>query len=194
MTNRRRLGISRREKCNYQARRNGSRAGGVRTVMTLARKTLNYVLFLALLVLSVSCDQGTKLWARHSLAGKPSVTVIDGYWDFHFAENPHGAFSLFRGLPYGRWVLAAFAAGMLIVLVTIVRRQSGGPRLTHVALGLIAGGAVGNLYDRLAYGRVTDFVHWHVRAYEWPVFNVADAALLVGVLLMVVTWRPRAVA
>ncbi|HEX7599914.1 MAG TPA: signal peptidase II, partial [Polyangia bacterium] len=54
----------------------------------------------------------------------------------------------------------------------------------HFALGLIGGGAVGNLIDRIAFGKVTDFIVWHYQAHEWPAFNVADAALVVGVCLM----------
>jgi signal peptidase II len=153
--------------------------------MKLARRTINYLLFATLMVLSVSCDQGTKLWARHSLAGRPGVSVIDGFWDFHFTENSGGAFSLFEGLPAGRFILTGAGVVILALLVGYLRKRAGGRWLPVAALGMIAGGAIGNLYDRIAYGRVTDFVHWHWRAHEWPVFNAADALLLVGGLLAV---------
>jgi signal peptidase II len=55
----------------------------------------------------------------------------------------------------------------------------------HVALGLVGGGAIGNLVDRIQYGRVTDFIVWYYRSHEWPAFNIADAGLVVGVGLMV---------
>jgi signal peptidase II len=54
----------------------------------------------------------------------------------------------------------------------------------HAALGLVGGGAIGNLIDRILYGRVTDFIVWHYKGHEWPAFNIADAALVVGVGLM----------
>jgi signal peptidase II len=155
----------------------------------MAKQTLNWILFVALAVLSVSCDQGAKTWARRALDGKPPVTVIDGFWDFRYAENPGGAFSLFRALPAGRVVLTAVGVVMLIALGFVVRRSAKGRAPTCVALGLVAGGALGNLYDRVVYGRVTDFVHWHVHAHEWPVFNVADAALLCGALGLVLVHR-----
>jgi len=157
----------------------------------MAKKTLNWILFAALALGSLSCDQGSKTWARRSLDGKPPVTVIDGFWDFRYAENPGGAFSLFRALPAGRAVLIALGAAMLIGLAFVVRRSAAGRTWTCVALGLVAGGAVGNLYDRVAYGRVTDFVHWHLGAHEWPVFNVADAALVGGALLLLLRRTPR---
>jgi signal peptidase II len=56
----------------------------------------------------------------------------------------------------------------------------------HVALGLVGGGALGNVLDRMMYGKVTDFIVWHYKHHEWPAFNVADAALCVGVGLMIV--------
>jgi len=156
----------------------------------MAKQTLSWILFVTLALGSVSCDQGSKTWARRSLDGRPPVTVIDGFWEFHYAENPGGAFSLFRGLPAGRFLLTGIGAVILIALAGVVRRSArDGRAATCVALGLVAGGAVGNLYDRVVYGRVTDFVHWHVHAHDWPVFNVADAALLAGALLLVATWR-----
>jgi signal peptidase II len=72
-----------------------------------------------------------------------------------------------------------------LLLVGYYLKRSG-PRQyrLHVALGLIGGGAVGNLVDRIAFGKVTDFIVWHVGQHEWPAFNIADAALVVGVALM----------
>src|SRR5260370_4440370 len=104
----------------------------------MTKKTLNYVLFAALAVLSVSCDQGTKTWARHALPGRGSVTVVDGFWDFHFAENSGGAFSLFQGLPGGRFLLTGVGVAILALLIVFVRRAAAGRALPCVALGLLA--------------------------------------------------------
>jgi signal peptidase II len=158
--------------------------------MALAQKTLRYALFAALMVLSVSCDQGTKSWARASLP--PDISVIDGVWDFHLAQNPGGAFSLFRDLPGGRFVLSAIGFVLLGMIFFWVRENADKGWLPCAALGLIAGGAIGNLYDRVMHGRVTDFVWWHYGRHSWPVFNVADALLLVGVGLMLLSSTGRA--
>jgi signal peptidase II len=153
--------------------------------MAIARKTLRYALFTALMVMSVSCDQGTKSWARASLP--PDIHVIDGFWDFHLAENPGGAFSLLRDLPGGRYLLTGVGLALLFMIFVWVKRNADKGWLPCAALGLIAGGAIGNLWDRVVHGRVTDFVWWHWRSHGWPVFNVADAMLLIGVALMLLS-------
>ena len=91
--------------------------------MPLARRTIRYAMFFALMVLSVSCDQGTKVWARSSLAGKPDIPVISGFWDFHFAENPGGAFSLLRDVPGGRYILTGIGLGLLLLIPAARRRK-----------------------------------------------------------------------
>ncbi len=151
--------------------------------MPIAKRTLRYLMFAALLVSSLSCDQGTKTWARHALPGK-DLSVIPGFWDFRLAQNTGGAFSTFQNFAGGRYVLTAIGFALLGAIFFWVRRHAGERWLPSAALGLVAGGAIGNLYDRVVYGSVTDFVFWHWHARAWPVFNVADAALLVGVALL----------
>ncbi len=162
--------------------------------MPLAKQTLRYLLFVGLLVSSVSCDQGTKVWARHTLSGHADNSVIPCFWEFHLAQNPGCAFSLFRDLPGGRYFLSVVGLVLLVALFVWLRRLSDGRWLPVAALALIAGGAVGNLFDRVAFGRVTDFVFWHWHERPWPVFNIADALLLVGGLLMVGALRSTAPA
>jgi signal peptidase II len=141
------------------------------------------------MVFSVSCDQGTKRWARDALPGH-SISVIDGFWDFRLAQNPDGAFSLFHGTPGGRYILTAVGLALLVAMFWWVRRSVNQGWLACAALGLIAGGAIGNLYDRVMFGSVTDFVYWHARSWRWPVFNVADVLLVIGVALMLLAPRP----
>jgi len=76
------------------------------------------------------------------------------------------------------------ALAALALVFQYLRRTDPGQSRLHLALGLVAGGAVGNLIDRIAVGRVSDFIVWHYHGHEWPAFNVADAALVVGVCLM----------
>ena len=157
------------------------------------------VLFGVLLTGVVACDQGTKVWARHlpvapagcavphdvatgRCAGVP-VPVIHGYWDWELEENTGVAFSELMGQ---RALLSLVAALAFVVLVVAAARTRPEQRVRRVALAAIAGGALGNLIDRVRDGSVTDFVRWHVHGHMWPVFNVADAALLIGVGLLLI--------
>jgi signal peptidase II len=154
-------------------------------------------LFAAILALVVAFDQGSKAWARtlpvspagcdvpadlvaHRCRGVPQP-VIDGFWDWELAFNTGAAFSSLRGSQY---LLGALACLALIALGVMAWRARPEQRLRRIALGMIAGGALGNLIDRVRDGAVTDFVHWRVGEVSWPIFNVADVALIVGVGLM----------
>lgn len=133
--------------------------------------------------LTYLADRLTKLWAERSLAGRPPVTVIPGVLQLNYTTNSGGAFGLGQSAP---WV---FAAATILVAAAIVassfRLRNG---LTAVSLGLILGGAFGNLTDRairgdgLLSGRVVDFIDFHV----WPVFNLADSAIVIGAILLAV--------
>jgi signal peptidase II len=102
---------------------------------------------------------------------------------------------MLQQLPGGRLVLTLLAVGAFALVVAYLRKTDARATRLHVALGLVGGGAIGNLIDRVMFGRVTDFIVWHVRDHEWPAFNVADAALCIGVGLMVldmILTRPAA--
>ena len=81
-------------------------------------------------------------------------------------------------------LLSVFTAFAAVIVITYSVRSPVRNRLLQVALALILGGALGNLYDRLAYGYVVDFLEFYVGSYHWPSFNVADSAISVGVLLL----------
>jgi signal peptidase II len=141
-------------------------------------------------VISLIVDQATKQWARGALGPEGSgrvKSVIGKALSFHYAENPGIAFSMLRDLSGGRFVLAALAIVALVMVVRYLRGTDVTQRALHVALGLIAGGAIGNLIDRLLYARVVDFILVDVGVWPlnpWPVFNVADIVLVVGVGLI----------
>jgi signal peptidase II len=147
-----------------------------------------YILFTIYGVISLILDQWTKVWARTNLKPRgpynPKV-VIEGYFDLRYAENPGVAFSMFQELPGGRVVLTLLAVGAFALVLYYLRKTPNQAKRLHIALGLVGGGAVGNLIDRVIYGKVTDFIVWKVGRHEWPAFNIADAALCIGVGLMV---------
>ena len=139
-------------------------------------------------ILAFGLDRVSKLLASHLLAGRASVRVVPGVLSLTYTTNTGGAFGLFTRLP---WLFAAATVVVSAVIVATSRSVSG--RLQAVALGLILGGAIGNLVDRLAggwslSGDVVDFIDFRV----WPVFNIADSVIVVGAgLLLVYTVRRR---
>ena len=124
-------------------------------------------------------DRLTKVWAERTLPGSP-IDLIPGVLTLRFTTNSGGAFSIGGSTP---WIfVTATIVVSLVIVATAFRHRS---TLPAVALGLILGGALGNLTDRIVRGsgfsgRVVDFVDLHV----WPIFNVADSAIVVGALLL----------
>jgi signal peptidase II len=149
-----------------------------------------YRLLLWIGSISIISDQITKYWARGALVnadGRPTpIVVIEGYWDFVLAYNFGSAFSMFENLTYGRFWLSVVAALAIAMIVRMVHKAEENQTGFVVALSLMAGGAVGNLIDRIAFGKVTDFVLWKYGDFRWPVFNIADIALSVAVGLFLV--------
>ncbi len=148
--------------------------------MSRGRKAL---LFVVIFAASVAADQGSKAWARTLPEGVPQP-VVAGYWDWELAYNPGIAFSTFTGAT--PVILSLVAAAALVGIGVTAARTRPEERLKRVALAMIAGGALGNLIDRARDGVVTDFVRWRIGEHRWPIFNVADAALLIGVALLLV--------
>ena len=131
-------------------------------------------------------DQLTKVWALQGLAPGRPVPVVDGFFSLTLVMNPGLAFGLLSGIPEGwRWVVGLLSLAALVVLLRVALRilPSGGWR-EQSAIGLIFGGAVGNLIDRTRLGAVVDFVDVHFRGWHWPAFNVADSAITVGVAVL----------
>jgi signal peptidase II len=131
-------------------------------------------------------DLLTKHLALERLPPGRPVLVIDGFLSLTLVMNPGLAFGMLAGTPAGwRWVVALLSIGALTVLAVVgLRMLPTGGRLTPLALGLIFGGAVGNLIDRARFGAVVDFLDFYWRGYHWPAFNVADASISVGVVVL----------
>ncbi|HEU0032295.1 MAG TPA: signal peptidase II [Kofleriaceae bacterium] len=176
-----------------------------------------WMLFAIVSVLSLVADQVTKIWARASLpvyevhnspgyvcqiptdissgrCGGEAVSVIDSFWHWRLSMNPGSAFGLFSGQGQtGRILLSIVGILAVVGMVWMLRKARGDQKVLHWALAFVAGGAIGNLIDRVYYGVVTDFILWHWGntpkgpnrfENEWPVFNIADVVLVIGVGLM----------
>ena len=146
----------------------------------------------------VALDQLTKAVVLSHLEPGMHVVVVSSFVTLTLVMNPGLAFGLLGGVPIAwRWVVALLSLIALGVLARVALRVlPEGSWLDHVAIGLIFGGAVGNLIDRMRFGAVIDFVDLHVHGYHWPAFNVADSSITVGVTLLALRLllRPAAAA
>jgi signal peptidase II len=139
-----------------------------------------------LVVLTVLFDRWTKAFIESRYTLNESASVIDGFFNITYVRNSGVAFGIFSSIssPSKSIVLSLFT-GLAVVLVVIYSMRS--PvrnRVLQLALGFILGGALGNLYDRVSYGYVIDFIELYYRNYHWPSFNVADSAISTGVVLL----------
>lgn len=132
-------------------------------------------------------DQLSKAYIARNFFLHQDIVLIPNFLDITYTLNPGAAFSLFAGMP--AWFRSSFllllAAGAIIVLLVLLVKDPG-LNLTSAALALILAGAIGNLIDRLWRGPVLDFILMHYYSHEWPVFNVADSAISVGVVLILI--------
>lgn len=131
-------------------------------------------------------DQASKAWAVKALRGGESVTLISGFLDLVYAENPGIAFGqLQEGGSFGRWFFVVLAiAAAVAVLIYFFRTVRSDDRLLG-ACALLLAGIVGNLTDRARLGHVIDFILLHYNSYHWPVFNVADMSISAGAFLLI---------
>ncbi len=133
--------------------------------------------------LAYALDRVTKVWAEGSLAGREPIVLIPKVLQLSYTTNAGGAFGLFGGQP---WLFFTASVGVSLFIAVLSTRLVS--RISSVALGLILGGALGNLTDRIIHGpgvsgRVTDFIDLHV----WPVFNLADSAIVIGAVLILLS-------
>ena len=131
-------------------------------------------------------DQATKFLVMRHIRMFEVITVIPGFFNLTYVRNRGAAFGMLAGVA-AAWRSAFFIVVTVIAvaaIVLLIRKTS--ERLLIAAFSLIAGGALGNLIDRVRWGEVVDFIDWYVRSYHWPTFNIADSAISVGVGLLVI--------
>lgn len=145
------------------------------------------VIYLLIALIVVLLDR----WSKHIVAQRirlySHIQVIPGFFRLTHTENTGAAFSLFADspAPWKTAMLIAFSAIALIVVAVLLWKNEAAHLATGVGLSLIMGGALGNLWDRLARGRVVDFLLVYVKQYQWPVFNLADSAIVIGAGLLI---------
>jgi signal peptidase II len=131
-------------------------------------------------------------WSKRLVAARIAlythIQIIPGFFRITHTENTGAAFSLFADSP-SHWktsLLIGFSLIAMVVVSVLLWKQKRALSITGIALSLILGGAIGNLWDRIASGRVVDFLLVYVKQYQWPVFNLADSAIVIGAGLLVI--------
>ena len=151
--------------------------------MTTARRPL----FVSLVALVVVLDQAVKALVRPRLDLYESLSVIPGFFSLTRVHNTGAAFGLMNSLdfPFKAVVLALLQTAALVGLTVYVAMLAPEQRLTRTGLSFVIGGAIGNLIDRIIYGYVLDFFDFYSGGWHFWAFNVADAAINIGVALMI---------
>lgn len=136
---------------------------------------------LAIATVVLLLDQATKWWILTQVMVPPRILEITSFFNLVLVWNRGISFGMLGGgAAWQAWLLAAFGtvvAGGLLFWMQTARL----PRVPSVGVGLIVGGALGNVLDRLFHGAVVDFLDFHAGGYHWPAFNLADSAITVGV-------------
>jgi signal peptidase II len=149
-----------------------------------ATRSLHFMIALTVVVL----DRVAKWIVARDISLHESIQVIPGFFRLTHVENRGAAFGLFADSP-SEWKITAlvlFSIVALTIVSVLLWRNSHSMQSTGIGLALILGGAIGNLWDRLLSGRVVDFLLFYVGQYQWPAFNVADSAIVVGAGLLVI--------
>jgi signal peptidase II len=152
-------------------------------------------LMLAIAALIVLLDRVTKLWIIGHIQQGHAIVIIPRIFRLTHVVNTGAAFSIFEGASSPalvRNILIGFSIVAVVVVLALIWKMGRRATLTSVPLALILGGAIGNLYDRIRFAYVVDFLEVHIVHYHWPDFNVADSAIVVGAcLLLLEMLRPQ---
>ena len=142
-------------------------------------------LFLAVGLLWTAADLATKSWAHEKFSRGQKVPVMK-FLNWTSSENKGAAFGLLDSAAWGRPFLTFVSIAAIVFLFWLVIRTDDRPMVTAATLGLVLGGVVGNVYDRMTNvnGAVRDFIDFHIGDWHWHTFNIADSGITVGVLLL----------
>jgi len=148
----------------------------------------------ALASIVFALDRLTKRIIESRMSVFDTHTVIPGFFDIVHAQNRGAAFSMFADStsPWRPFFLIGLSLAALILVAGILRKATTLDKPTAIGLSLILGGALGNVFDRIVSGAVTDFLDFYVGNLHWPAFNVADSAIVLGSgLLLLSLLRPK---
>jgi signal peptidase II len=149
----------------------------------------------ALAIGAFVADQLSKYWIDHRTAPGSVHVLIPGALNLMHTSNPGVAFGIFADSanPWRAPLLIGFSVAVIALLIWLLATGRAGAKLGECGIALILGGAVGNVFDRLVRRSVTDFIDFHIGSYHWYTFNLADSAIVIGALLVILElFRDRA--
>ncbi|MBP7371096.1 MAG: signal peptidase II [Arenimonas sp.] len=150
-------------------------------------KSGNALVWLSLSGVLILLDWLTKAWALSKLTYQQSIEFIPGFWNWTLVHNRGAAFSfLAQAGGWQQWLFSLLALLISAVCIVMLNKTEKKNWQSALPLALIVGGALGNLIDRLRFGYVIDFVHWYAGSFHWPVFNLADSAISIAAVLLIV--------
>jgi signal peptidase II len=154
----------------------------------MSKARVGRIFYLLITAAALLLDRVTKWQVQRRIELHDGITLIPGFFRLIHLENPGAAFGLFSQTPTSLklGLLIALSIVALVPVSVLLWRSSRALSSTSVGLALILGGAIGNLWDRLLHHHVTDFLLFYYRQYEWPAFNFADSAIVLGAALLVV--------
>lgn len=155
--------------------------------MSRARNWRGWLLALSAII--IACDRVTKHWVSQHIAIGNVIVVIPRVFGISHVQNPGAAFSMFTNTADPtrvRWMLTAFSIVAAVIVFGILLKIGRRLTLSTLGLALVLGGAIGNAWDRVAYGTVVDFLEVQIVHYHWPDFNVADSAIVIGGILLLI--------
>lgn len=153
----------------------------------------NYLIFIIMALVLIALDQVTKSLVNSYIVLHQSIPIIDGFFNLVHVRNPGAAFGFLARAPeYFRSVFfIAVTIGAVIMILYFLKKNEVRDNVLVLALSLIFGGALGNLIDRIRFGEVVDFLDVYVSTHHWPAFNVADSAISIGAVLLLVSMIKR---
>ena len=149
---------------------------------SVSRSRTGAILWFALALLVILADQASKAWANDVLAA--SWIQVTGFFNLVLLRNTGSAFSFLADAGGWQKLFSAVAIGVSAAMAAVIWKHSA-EKLAPAAAALVLGGAIGNLIDRLMLGSVTDFIDLHIGDIHWPAFNIADSAIVLGVIFFI---------
>lgn len=153
----------------------------------------SYLIFFITALVIIALDQVTKILVVSNLQLHDSVPLVNGFLNLVHVRNPGAAFGFLAKAP--AWFRSVFfiavTVGAILLILYYLKQTGAGEKNQVVALSLIFAGAVGNLIDRIRFGEVIDFIDVYISTHHWPAFNVADSAISVGALLLLLSILKR---
>jgi signal peptidase II len=146
-----------------------------------------WMVLLAVTLFIVAFDQWTKMEVHGNFDLGESVTIVDGFFNLTYVRNPGAAFGILRdaNADFRRVFFLSIPAIAILFIILFVRGLNENEKTELYSLSLICGGAIGNYIDRIRFGYVIDFLDFHWQGeYSYPAFNVADSAIVMGVVIM----------